>query len=57
MVSASAGQEIEREHAIITIGDNKVKVAAGEVVVMPADIPHALDAEENFKMLLTMVKA
>jgi quercetin dioxygenase-like cupin family protein len=41
---------------LITIGDTKVNVAAGEVVVMPSDIPHAVDAEENFKMLITLVK-
>ncbi|RCV64944.1 Cupin domain protein [Methanophagales archaeon] len=29
---------------------------AGEVVVMPADVPHSLDARKPFKMLLTVVK-
>ena len=30
-------------------------VKAGEVVVMPANIPHGVDAEQDFKMLLTVV--
>ena len=42
--------------ATITIGDEKVVANAGEVVVMPADIPHALHAGTRFKMLLTLVK-
>ncbi|MFH1139314.1 MAG: cupin domain-containing protein [Pseudomonadota bacterium] len=42
--------------ALITIGDKKVTVAAGEAVVMPAGTPHALDAPVRFKMLLTVVK-
>ncbi len=31
-------------------------LSEGESVIMPADIPHALLALENFKMLLTMIK-
>jgi len=31
-------------------------VGAGEVVVMPANIPHSVNAVEQFKMLLTVVK-
>ena len=42
--------------AEITIGDKKLRAGAGQCVVMPADIPHGLDAVENFKMLLTLVK-
>ncbi|MDF2876112.1 MAG: Cupin domain protein [Sporomusa sp.] len=41
--------------ADITIGDEKITATAGQVVVMPADIPHGLDAVENFKMLLVLV--
>lgn len=29
---------------------------AGEMIIMPAGIPHALNANANFKMLLVMVK-
>lgn len=42
--------------AEITIGDLTLTANAGEAVVMPADIPHGLEAVENFKMLLILVK-
>jgi len=42
--------------AEITIGDKKICAVAGDVVVMPANIPHALDAVERFKMFLVVVK-
>lgn len=42
--------------AEITIGEERLNVKAGEVVVMPANVPHALDAVEKFKMLLVVVK-
>lgn len=42
--------------AEITIGGEVLTVKAGETVVMPADIPHALEAKKAFKMLLTVVK-
>lgn len=40
----------------ITIGGEKVTAHTGETVVMPANIPHGLEAVENFKMLLIVVK-
>jgi quercetin dioxygenase-like cupin family protein len=43
--------------ASITIGDKTVSVKTGEVVVMPANVPHSLDADERFKMLLVVVKS
>ncbi len=43
--------------AAITIGAKDVLVRTGEVVVMPANVPHALHASERFKMLLTVVKS
>ena len=42
--------------AIITIGGKPIEVSAGESLLMPADIPHALDAPERYKMLLTMIR-
>jgi quercetin dioxygenase-like cupin family protein len=39
------------------IGTNSLKVSVGELLIMPADIPHSVDAEEKFKMLLTMIRA
>ena len=41
--------------AKVTIGGKPMTVNAGEVVVMPANIPHGVDAEQDFKMLLTVV--
>ena len=43
-------------NAKITIGGKEYSVAAGEMVIMPAGIPHALHADEKFKMLLIMIK-
>lgn len=43
--------------AQLTIGGEEIKVLAGEIIIMPADVPHAVAAEENFKMLLTMIRA
>jgi quercetin dioxygenase-like cupin family protein len=42
--------------ASITIGDKELELASGEVVAMPANVPHSLHASERFKMLLVVVK-
>ena len=42
--------------ASLTIEGEIQKVPAGEIIVMPAKVPHAVDAEERFKMLLTMIR-
>jgi quercetin dioxygenase-like cupin family protein len=42
--------------AAIAIGDETQTLGAGESVVMPANVPHALDAVEPFKMLLIIIK-
>ena len=42
--------------ARITIGGRPMDVGAGEMLVMPANIPHALHADERFKMLLVMIR-
>jgi quercetin dioxygenase-like cupin family protein len=44
-------------HAQLTIGGQQVVVQSGQIIVMPANVPHAVDAEEKFKMLLTMIRA
>lgn len=41
--------------AKITIGGTPLTAKTGDVLVMPANIPHAVDAEKDFKMLLTVV--
>ena len=52
--------------AVVYIVDGKADILidghsnileAGESIVMPADIPHALKAVEKFKMVLTMIKS
>jgi quercetin dioxygenase-like cupin family protein len=40
----------------LVIGGQPVVARAGETVLMPADVPHALRARSRFKMLLTMVR-
>lgn len=40
----------------LTIGDKDVVTKKGQVVVMPADVPHSVQAEQRFKMLLIVVK-
>jgi len=43
--------------AVVIIDKKRYEVGTGEFIIMPADVPHALDAEEKFKMLLTMIKS
>jgi quercetin dioxygenase-like cupin family protein len=43
--------------AVLTIGDETVCAEAGQLVVMPANVPHAVKAEQRFKMLLIMLRA
>ena len=47
--------QILEGEAKLTIGDAVLTAKAGDIVVMPANIPHAVDAEKDFKMLLTVV--
>jgi quercetin dioxygenase-like cupin family protein len=42
--------------AVITIEGNPFELKVGESILMPAYIPHALKADERFKMLLCMIK-
>ncbi|MHC1695816.1 MAG: cupin domain-containing protein [Eubacteriales bacterium] len=39
----------------ITVGEGKHILKAGQVIIMPAKIPHAVFAKERFKMMLTVV--
>jgi len=43
--------------AAITIGDNPYTVKTGEMLIMPANIPHSVEAKQQFKMVLTMFRA
>lgn len=49
--------QITDGQAIITIAGADHRVSAGQVIIMPANIPHAVRAESPFKMLLTMIRA
>ena len=42
--------------AQITVGGEEHRVEEGRMLIMPANVPHALQAQEPFKMLLTMIK-
>jgi len=42
--------------AEIRIGGHAHEVAAGQILIMPADVPHGLQALEAFKMLLIMIR-
>ncbi len=42
--------------AEITINKEPHHLSTGESIIMPANIPHAVFATEQFKMLLTMIK-
>ncbi|MGB6064395.1 MAG: cupin domain-containing protein [Desulfomonilaceae bacterium] len=42
--------------ASITIADKEMVVKAGQVVAMPADVSHSLQAAKRFKMLLVVIK-
>jgi quercetin dioxygenase-like cupin family protein len=41
----------------VTISGEKFPLKKGEMIIMPANKPHALKATKRFKMLLTMIKS
>ena len=43
--------------AEITIAGEPKRVTAGQMIIMPADRPHAVKAVKRFKMLLVMIRA
>jgi quercetin dioxygenase-like cupin family protein len=43
--------------AHIEIGGEPHRVAAGEMILMPANVPHELRATTRFKMLLVMIRS
>jgi quercetin dioxygenase-like cupin family protein len=43
--------------AEISIGGDPVTVKQGEMIIMPANIPHALRGPGRFKMMLVMIKS
>ncbi len=43
--------------AEITVGGTPYDLRAGGMILMPANVPHALKANERFKMALTMIRS
>ena len=43
--------------ALLKIGGKDVVVCPGQIIIMPANVPHAVTAQGRFKMLLTMIRA
>ena len=43
--------------AEITISGKKNTLERGDMIIMPADEPHALHALERYKMILTMIRS
>jgi len=44
-------------NARVVIGGKARKLKKGEMVIMPAGVPHSLKAAEPFKMLLIMIRS
>jgi quercetin dioxygenase-like cupin family protein len=42
---------------IIIIDGKEIEAQAGSIIIMPANIPHAVRAKGKFKMLLIMIRA
>jgi quercetin dioxygenase-like cupin family protein len=49
-------QVVDGEAEVVINGEAQT-VSAGQMIVMPANIPHELKAVKPFKMLLTMIRA
>jgi quercetin dioxygenase-like cupin family protein len=47
-------QVLEGE-ALVTIEKEQFSLGEGELIIMPAGIPHAVHADRRFKMMLTMI--
>jgi len=43
--------------ADVTIAGNPLRLTAGQMIIMPADQPHAVKAPQRFKMMLVMIRS
>ena len=43
--------------ARLTIGGQEKQVSTGQIIIMPGNVPHAVAADDKFKMLLIMIRA
>ncbi len=50
-------QKKNKAMAGITIGGRLHRLNKGEMIIMPAGVPHAVKAPERFKMLLIMIRS
>lgn len=41
--------------AAVTIAGTEYHLGPGQMIIMPANIPHAVDAVQRFRMMLTMI--
>jgi quercetin dioxygenase-like cupin family protein len=48
--------QVMEGNAEIVIGGKPNQLIAGQSIIMPANIPHAVNANEKFIMLLTMIR-
>jgi quercetin dioxygenase-like cupin family protein len=48
--------QIMQGSAEVVIGGKPNQLTAGQSIIMPANIPHAVNANERFIMLLTMIR-
>ncbi|WP_054847524.1 cupin domain-containing protein [Methanoculleus chikugoensis] len=50
-------QVLDGGEALVTIADKEYPMKTGDLIIMPAKIPHAVHAVTRFKMMLTMIHA
>ncbi len=48
--------EVLEGEAEIVIGGRPHRLQAGDIILMPANVPHAVKAQTRFKMLLIMIR-
>jgi quercetin dioxygenase-like cupin family protein len=48
--------EVVEGDAEISVAGRAHRVAGGEMILLPASVPHAVKAVSRFKMLLTMIR-
>jgi quercetin dioxygenase-like cupin family protein len=48
--------EVLDGNAQVTVGEKQNHLSAGDMIIMPANVSHAVLAETDFKMLLVMIK-
>ena len=48
-------QVLDGKSQVIIAGETN-ELSQGQIIIMPANVPHAVNAGERFKMLLTMIR-